>query len=82
MSAPLPDGDPLTADEVAELPDGEPIVVTWTGGNGPHPYVVAVDRYGDRYAALNTNLDDRLRWYNRLSFVGQERFHTRVWRAR
>lgn len=69
---------PLTADEVADLPEGTPITVRWSGGNGPHDYVIAVDHNGERYAA---GLDDpfgALRFYNPLSFVGQESYHTQV----
>ena len=75
---PAPDGDPLTADEVAALPDGATVVVIWSGGNGPHRYVIAVSG-GDRYAWTGDPGSDR--FYNALTFVGQERFHTRVWRA-
>lgn len=28
----------LTQDELEQLPDGTEIVVTWSGGNGPHRY--------------------------------------------
>lgn len=41
-------GDPLTVDQIRELPDGAEIVVTWDGGNGPHPYRVLVDAWGVR----------------------------------
>jgi len=71
-------GDPLTEDEVAELPEGAPITVTWSGGNGPHDYVIAVDCHGTRYAWAPGS-GRQLRFYNPLTFVGQERYHTRVW---
>jgi hypothetical protein len=71
---------PLTADEVATLPEGTPITVTWSGGNGPHAYVITVDKRGNRYAWVpDRDPMGRLRWYNPLRFVGQERYHTRVW---
>jgi hypothetical protein len=41
-------GEPLTCDEIRSLPDGAEIVVTWDGGNGPHPYRVLVDFEGRR----------------------------------
>jgi hypothetical protein len=41
-------GDPLTAEQIRELPDGAEIVVTWFGGNGPAPYRVLVDFAGIR----------------------------------
>lgn len=66
----------LTADEVAALPEGVAITVLWSGGNGPHQYRIAVDRFGQRYAATR---DENLRFYNPLQFVGQQKWHTRVW---
>ena len=71
--------DPMTAEDVAALPDGTRVRVTWSGGNGPHEYVIAVDKWGQRYAARNTDPDDPFRWYNALVYVGTERFFTRVW---
>lgn len=70
--------EPLTAEEVATLDAGTPILVIWSGGNGPHRYRVHVDRWGRRYAAP---LDGRpsMLTYNPLEFVGRERYHTRVW---
>lgn len=67
---------PLTEEEVAELPEGAPITVIWSGGNGPHDYTIAVDEAGQRYAWQG---EERLRFYNLLRFVGQRRYHTRVW---
>lgn len=37
-------GDPLTCQQIRELPDGAEVVITWSGGNGPWPYRVLVDR--------------------------------------
>ncbi len=31
----------LTAEQIDALPDGAEVVVTWSGGNGPHRYTVA-----------------------------------------
>ena len=73
--------EPLPADDVECLPEGARVRVIWSGGNGPHDYVIAVDERGQRYAAMNDDPDDRLRWYNPLTFVGVERYHTRVWRV-
>lgn len=82
MSAPEPTGDPLTADEVASLPDRTPIVVTWSGGNGPHRYVIHVDRWGQRHAAVIPEHDPTgaFRTYNPLVRVGVWPL-TQVWRA-
>lgn len=41
-------GEPLTVAEIRELPDGAEIVITWSGGNGPWPERVLVDRHGVR----------------------------------
>lgn len=41
-------GDPLTVQQIRDLPDGAEIVVTWSGGNGPWPYRVLVDVTGVR----------------------------------
>ena len=41
-------GPPLTPDQTAQLPDGAEIVITWFGGNGPHPYRVLVTHWGQR----------------------------------
>jgi hypothetical protein len=80
-SVPMPDGDPLLEEEVDQLAEGTPVVVIWTGGNGPHQYVLHVcDRDpGTRYVWDGQN--ERLRHYNPLRFVGTERYNTRVWRA-
>ena len=69
---------PLTSDEVVALAEGTPIIVIWSGGNGPHRYVVAVDRWGRRYA-WEPESGDRFRTYNPLIYLGQKRFDTRVW---
>jgi len=41
-------GEPLTAQQIRELPDGAEIVITWDGGNGPWPERVLVDSAGER----------------------------------
>lgn len=38
----------MTVEQIRVLPDGAEIVVTWDGGNGPHPYRVLVDEWGVR----------------------------------
>jgi hypothetical protein len=77
-----PDTEPLSAEDVERLPEGSRVVVIWSGGNGPHECVIAVDEGGQRYTVSPeraNDLDDRMRWYNPLHFVGGERYHTRVW---
>lgn len=72
---------PLEREDIDQLPEGTPVTVTWSGGNGPHDYVIVVDRLGYRYAATSDDPEDRLRFYNPLTdtFTGTERYHTRVW---
>jgi hypothetical protein len=67
----------LTAAEVEALPEGTPVTVTWSGGNGPHDYVIAVDRWGRRYA-WGPSQGDRTKFYNPLEHVGQAKHHTHV----
>jgi len=67
--------------EVAALRDGERVRITWSGGNGPHEYVIAVDEHGRRYAVSecgSPEIREQMRWYNPIEFVGVERYHTRV----
>lgn len=73
-------GPPLTEEQVAELPEGAKVIVIWSGGNGPHRYVVAVSEWGRIH--VWDGKTEQLRYSgNELRFVGQERYHTRVWRA-
>ena len=39
----------LDNEALAQLPDGTRIVVTWSGGNGPHRYVLRRDQFGALY---------------------------------
>lgn len=73
-------GDPLSAHEVAILPEGTRVIIIWSGGNGPHEYLAMGHPYGERYAVAPQDVDnERMRFYNPITFVGGERFHTRVW---
>ena len=74
-------GDPLTADEVAQLSDGTRVIIIWSGGNGPHTYVIAADEDDPRrYAVIPRDVEnERMRHYNPITFVGTQRYHTRVW---
>lgn len=79
----MPNYQLLTQDEVDHLDDGTPVTITWSGGNGPHEYVVAVrpDRVepGDRYAAPADDPHGKMRYYpGVISFVGNAKFHTKV----
>lgn len=68
----------LTEEQVAELPEGAKVVITWSGGNGPHTYEIH-QCAGQTYAwSSDLYLAERLKHYNPITFVGAERFHTRV----
>lgn len=78
-------GSVLTAEQIEELPEGTPISVIWSGGNGPHDYLLHHDAFGS-YAAPNPPYEDadvqrRMEVYNPLRFIGDKQFHTRVWLA-
>lgn len=55
-------GDPLTAEQIRGLPDGAEVVISWCGGNGPHPYRVLVDVEGNR--CVESLYPDRLLEYD------------------
>ena len=58
-------GEPLTAEQIRELPDGTEVVITWCGGNGPHPYRILVDYEGHRH--VESLYPDRLLEYDGVS---------------
>jgi len=72
----------LSQEEVNLLSEGTEVIVTWTGGNGPHLYTVWVDHDGNRLAGTTSNalLSEPLiaARHRVLDFVGKEYFHTRV----
>ena len=41
----------VTREEALALQDGTLVRVVWSGGNGPHDYVIDVDRFGTRRIA-------------------------------
>ena len=47
------EGDPLTVEQIRALPKGAEVVVTWSGGNGPHRYHIA-HRDATVYAAVRS----------------------------
>lgn len=56
-------GDPLTVEEIKALEPGTRIVVTWSGGNGPHEGVVVRDGYeGVSYESERESRHPLLRW--------------------
>lgn len=80
----MPGSDPLTREQVEALDDGTPIIVIWSGGNGPHPYTLR--HYGGYIVAKSEHepadyFDLTGKCLGPDAFVGQQRFHTRVWFA-
>ena len=82
-TAEQPSGPPLTHGEIATLPDETPVVVIWSGGNGPHRYVArwlgACLLAWSEWELQHHRLPPADR--DLLSFSGQQSYHTRVWRA-
>lgn len=70
----------LTQEEVEALPEGTPITVIWSGGNGPANYTVTHSPMGVVCARHQSDPPDYYDFVGRrLTFVGSERWHTRVW---
>jgi hypothetical protein len=73
-------GEPLTQDQVNELPDGTEVVVIWSGGNGPHNYFARHLVVQDTHEMYVVS-----KWSHAvvgfLTYVGNEPYHTRVWLA-
>lgn len=61
----------LTQEECNELPEGTEVVVTWSGGNGPHEYRI-YGHFGG-YAQVDNIYHDEL------DFVGLRSCNTAVW---
>jgi hypothetical protein len=67
----------LTQEQVDQLPDGTIVEITWSGGNGPHRYTTELVGYWV-YAVSHHPNGRTYRVQDPISFVGSERFHTRV----
>ena len=65
--------EPLTQEQVDELPEGAEVEITWSGGNGPHRYLIAIDVNGTR--CVDTVYCDPI------DFVGPDRPFTVVRRV-
>lgn len=71
----------LTQTEVDNLPEEARIVVTWSGGNGPHTYLTRRRAGHPTTYAATVRPSGRDAWWNRpLDFVGVGSYHTRVYR--
>lgn len=72
----------LTQEEVNRLPNKTRVMVLWSGGNGPHEYIIfnGSEDWDECAYALSLRQDlpqDPRR--NPLNFVGKESFHTKVY---
>ena len=85
--------DVLSEAEIMALPDSTVVEVIWSGGNGPHHYEMATDKYGNRFIAssyLTRQREVRV-WIDYVDVPGGARFsdmprddprfrkHVRVW---
>lgn len=64
----------LSQEEVEALPDNTEVIVTWSGGNGPHKYIITHQVRGTLGVKTGRPFD----YIHSLSFVGAESYHTRV----
>ena len=69
--------DPLTMGEVEDLVDGTLVVITWSGGNGPHVYEKVSDGF-DRPYAYTPGTPTAAMWFNPIQHVGVQRHQTHV----
>jgi len=66
----------LTQKEVDELPEGTEVIITWSGGNGPHKYITG--KYdGESYTTFVAS-DEKRHLGDRIDFVGAEKPFTMV----
>lgn len=67
----------LTQKEVDLLPVGTKVIITWSGGNGPHKYTIH-KRKGINASFVKKHNPNAGWWDGEIDFVGSERYHTRV----
>ena len=70
-------GKPLSQEEVDTLSAGTEVVITWSGGNGPHIYTIH-KREGDNSSYVKDHNPNAGWWDGEIDFVGPERPHTIV----
>lgn len=70
-------GTPLTQEEVDALVAGTKVVITWSGGNGPHEYTIH-KREGQNTSFVKEHNPNAGWWDGEIDFVGPERPHTIV----
>lgn len=70
-------GVPLTQEEVDNLSAGTKVVITWTGGNGPHMYEINKRENDDKSYVKDHNPNAGW-WDGEIDFVGPEKPYTIV----
>ena len=65
----------LTQQEAEHLPEGSKVRITWSGGNGPHNYVIHIDKWGNPQIFYQP---DNPHWFSRVdsvrnAFIGLEK---------
>lgn len=69
-------GGPLTQEEVDNLPAGTKVVITWSGGNGPHEYTIHKRDYSGSFVKeSNPNAGS---YDGEIDFVGEKSPYTVV----
>ena len=69
--------DLLTQDEVNNLKEGTKVIIVWSGGNGPHEYIIKKREGITGSFISDNNLNSG--WYDgEIDFVGKESYHTQV----
>lgn len=75
----LPTWPALTKDDLDALPEGTPIIVLWSGGNGPARYTLVRHR-GRPFARHHSEPADYIDYEKNLfEFMGIKHPFTRVW---
>jgi hypothetical protein len=69
-------GKPLNQEEVNNLSKGTKVVITWTGGNGPHLY--EIHKRDDGLSYVKEHNPNAGWWDGEIDFVGPEKPHTIV----
>lgn len=72
----MPKSAYLTQAEVDALPADSEVIITWTGGNGPHKYTIG-KYYGDSYTTYET-ADGVVHLGHLIDFVGDMKPFTLV----
>ena len=68
---------PLTQKQVNNLTEGTRVLITWSGGNGPHEYIIH-KRKDDELSYVKEHNPNCGWWDGEITFVGKEKFNTQV----